>query len=254
MWIGLAFGTLSTQTSFNQQGFRVVENKELISSSAIMSDLDSMDLAGMRREYCEGALRRNDLDKDPVEQFQEWLHAATESGEPDPTAMTLSTLNGKGGISARVVLLKGVDHSGFRFFTNMQSNKGKQMAKNPNVSLHFFWPSLARQVSIEGVVEKLPRNVVNQYFAERPRDSQLSAWASAQSEVVDGRETLENAYLRCVERFAEVEELPVPPDWGGYSVSPIHYEFWQGRPGRLHDRFVYKSDRLGGWETSRLSP
>jgi pyridoxamine 5'-phosphate oxidase len=219
-----------------------------------MSELDSMDLAGMRREYCEGALRRSDLNKDPVEQFQLWLHDATESEEPDPTAMTLSTFNERGGISSRVVLLKGVDHTGFRFFTNLKSFKGRQIEKHPRVSLHFFWPSLARQVSIEGKAELLPRSVVAKYFSERPRESQLGAWASAQSEAVTSREALENAYHRCCDRFEGMEDLPVPPDWGGYSVSPDYYEFWQGRPGRLHDRFTFVSDKLGGWKITRLSP
>ena len=233
-----------------------MECRESVLMGAIMSEpeLDSMDLASQRREYMEGALRRSDLHKDPVEQFQIWIREAQDAGEVDATAMTLSTQNDRGGVSTRVVLLKGVDDLGFRFFTNMKSQKGRQMEKNPNVALHSFWPSMARQVCVEGKVEKLPRHVVAQYFSERPRDSQLSAWASSQSAVVQSREVLERAYLRCSERFEDTEDLPVPPDWGGYLVVPQRYEFWQGRPGRLHDRFIYVSDRLGGWDVSRLEP
>ena len=213
-----------------------------------------MDIAVMRREYAEGALRRDDLSQDPISQLQNWIEEATKAGETDPTAMTVSSLGERGRISSRVVLLKGIDHNGLRFFTNLKSKKARQISANPQVSLHFFWSTLARQVAVEGKAEPLPREVVEEYFSQRPRDSQYGAWASAQSEPVPNRQYLEDAYIQCVERFSGVDDIPVPPDWGGFLVRPEFLEFWQGRPGRLHDRFTFEADKLGGWEIQRLAP
>ncbi len=232
----------------------VVGERVFYSHALIMFEPDSMDLALLRREYAEGALRRDDLFSDPISQLQAWIEEATNSGETDPTAMTLSTLGERGRISSRVVLLKGIDHTGLRFFTNTQSRKGRQIEAHPQVALHFFWSSLARQVSVEGIAQPLSREAVAGYFAQRPRDSQCGAWASSQSEPVPNRQYLEDAYFHCMERFSGAYDIPVPPDWGGYLVLPSHFEFWQGRPGRLHDRFVYKSDNLGGWGVTRLAP
>ena len=213
-----------------------------------------MDLAVMRREYAEGALRRDDLSQDPISQLQDWIEEATKAGETDPTAMTVSSQGEGGRISSRILLLKGIDHTGLRFFTNLKSLKARQIADHPQVSLHFFWSSLARQVSVEGKALPLSREVVAEYFAQRPRDSQYGAWASAQSEPIPNRQYLEDAYFQCVERFSGVDDIPVPPDWGGFLVMPDFFEFWQGRPGRLHDRFTFVADKLGGWEITRLAP
>ena len=201
----------------------------------------------------QDALHRGDLLTDPIKQFHEWLNAAREAGVEDPSAMNLSTVGADGRPSSRIVLLKGADEDGFRFYTNYASKKAEEIEKNEKVALHFFWAPLSRQVAIGGKVQKLCREESMAYFATRPRESQVSTWASCQSEEVSGREELEKAFICCDDKFKD-GMIPMPPDWGGFIVQPDFFEFWQGRPGRLHDRFIYTKDLETGWQISRLAP
>ena len=218
-----------------------------------MAEAEQETLAGIRREYLQDALRRADLVRDPVEQFHVWLGEAREAGVEDATAMNLGTVDPEGRPSSRTVLLKGADEEGFRFFTCLGSRKASELQGNPAVALHFFWARLSRQVAVRGRAVKLPRAQCAEYFSSRPRESQLAAWASCQSAEVGGRQELEQDFLDCESKF-DGGDVPMPPDWGGYLVVPGCFEFWQGRPGRLHDRFVYEPDGLGGWGISRLAP
>lgn len=211
-----------------------------------------MTLADLRREYTLAGLRRADLDPDPIAQFQKWFTQAMQAEIVEPNAMTLATVNADGQPSTRVVLLKGVDQRGFSFFTNYESRKGRELAANPKAALTFFWGGLERQVSVCGFVEKLSRAESEAYFAVRPIGSQRGAWVSKQSRAVENREYLE-------ERLAEVEKqfgtkVPTPPYWGGYLLNPVSIEFWQGRPNRLHDRFLYRKGDSKIWTIERLSP
>jgi len=206
----------------------------------------------MRRHYAARGLRRADLDPSPIAQFLTWFTVAVEAEIPDVNAMTLATVNTDGQPTARVVLLKGVDRDEFVFFTNYESDKGRQMQTSPRVALGFYWVQLERQVRVEGAVKKTSREESERYFQSRPRASQLGAWTSAQSEAIDGREVLETRLAQMSEKFG-AGEIPCPPHWGGYRVTPSAIEFWQGRPNRLHDRFRYT--RTGDtWEIARLAP
>jgi pyridoxamine 5'-phosphate oxidase len=215
-----------------------------------MATLDTQDI---RREYQYGSLRRSDLDDDPVAQFKNWLETAmAEPAILDPTAMVLATVNPAGQPHLRTVLLKDFSTDGFTFFTNLESHKARDININDQVSLLFQWLPLSRQVIIGGTVARTDRAEDEAYFARRPRDSQLAAWASHQSAPINNRHTLEQAFTAQQERFS-AEEIPCPPNWGGYCVTPLRLEFWQGRPNRLHDRLVYQ--RQGKlWTISRLSP
>ena len=192
------------------------------------------------------------LPAEAIERFNDGLDAARSSGEPEPTAMTLSTRNEGGGVSSRTVLMKDFSADGFRFYTNTRSNKGRQLAAHPVAGLLFLWKSVERQVQVEGVVEPVTHEEADRYFAERPRGSQVGAWASQQSEPLDGRETLEAAVERYAAQF-DGEPVPRPPHWSGYLVRPTMVEFWYGREYRLHDRFRFT---LGpdGWARTRLYP
>lgn len=212
-----------------------------------------MKTSDIRRDYQYGELRRADLATDPFSQFAQWLeHALAEPGIPDPTAMVLSTVNAHGQPAQRTVLLKDHGMEGFTFFTHLHSRKSADMASNPQVSLLFQWLPQSRQVIINGTVQRTSRAEDEAYFATRPRASQLGAWASQQSQPLDNRAALDTAFAVQTARFGD-GAIPCPPDWGGWRVLPVRIEFWQGRPSRLHDRFVY--DRHGDvWEISRLSP
>ena len=193
-----------------------------------------------------------DIDPDPIAQFGRWFSEAQESGEPQPEAMALATATPDATPSARFVLLKGVDESGFVFYTNYRSRKGRELDGNPVASLAFRWWTLERQVRIDGPAYPVDAEKSDAYFATRPRGAQLGAWASAQSEVLENRDQLEASLAEVSARFGD-GEVSRPPWWGGFRVEPREMEFWQGRSDRLHDRFRYER-RGAGWRIDRLSP
>jgi pyridoxamine 5'-phosphate oxidase len=209
------------------------------------------DLARLRVDYMRAALSERDAAADPFDQFTRWFDEAVAAAVPEPNAMTLATVDAAGHPSARIVLLKAVDARGFVFHTNYDSSKGRQLAANPRVALLFFWPELERQVRIEGAAERVSADESDAYFAQRPRASQLSAWASPQSNPVADRAWLEAELARAEARYAA--EVPRPPNWGGVRVMPDRFEFWQGRASRLHDRLVWKRDGTR-WMVGRLAP
>lgn len=211
-----------------------------------------MSIADLRQEYAKHELGRDNVDGDPIEQFQTWFDEALDAEVEEPNAMTLATTDATGRPAARIVLLKGLDERGFVFYSNYESQKGEQIAANPNVALVFWWEPLERSVRVEGIAEKLPEDESTEYFKSRPHGSQLGAWASPQSRVIDGREVLEKR-LDLVESEYEEGEVPRPPHWGGYVVRPREVEFWQGRPNRLHDRLRYRQTD-DGWALERLAP
>lgn len=210
------------------------------------------DLADMRREYHGPALRRADLASDPIVQFERWFREATASGVPDANAMTLATADVDGQPSSRTVLLKSYDQHGFVFFTNHRSRKARDMDANPRVALLFYWPLLYRQVQIRGHADHCSAAESEGYFLRRPRDSQLSAWASPQSTVIVSREALEQRLVTMRTRFGDTA-VPCPSFWGGYRVVAQQMEFWQGQKDRLHDRFIYLREQEG-WRLKRLAP
>ncbi len=210
------------------------------------------DLNEIRKEYTYSQLEIDNLDINPIVQFRYWLNDAMKAGVPEPTAMVLSTVGHEGIPSARVVLLKNLDHDGFTFFSNYESRKGTQIAQNPNASLLFFWSQIERQVRIEGRVAKTPRNISDEYFQSRPEGSKIGAWASPQSQVVPSREYLDNLQKDYKLVFKN-KILERPENWGGYKLFPHTIEFWQGRENRLHDRFEYKMNG-SVWEIHRLAP
>lgn len=211
-----------------------------------------MNFADVRREYGRAGLSEGDLAADPIEQLRGWLDQARDAYPEELTSMTLATADREGRPSARVVLLKGLDERGLVFYTNYDSRKGRELAENPRAALVFYWPALDRQVRIEGTVEKASREESEAYFLSRPLGSRLGAWASPQSQPIDGREDLERRLREAEARFGE--EVPLPEAWGGYRVRPETVEFWQGRPSRLHDRLSYSQTPDGGWRVERLAP
>jgi pyridoxamine 5'-phosphate oxidase len=215
-----------------------------------------MKIADLRREYTLAGLRRADLDANPIAQFQKWFEQAETAlaeKELDVNAATLATADKNGKPSARIVLLKGVDERGFTFFTNYDSRKGRELAENPNAALNFFWPELERQIGIAGTVEKISCEESENYFKSRPRGSRLAAWASNQSDVVVDRAALEKKWNELAAKFPG-DEIPLPPNWGGFVLRPDRIEFWQGRPSRLHDRFQYTKQAGDLWKLERLAP
>ncbi len=211
-----------------------------------------MDLAEFRKEYSDRGLHREELNPDPVAQFSEWFIQATELAVHEPNAMTLATVDETGMPYQRTVLLKYFDKDGFVFFTNYGSRKAAHIAANPRVSLLFPWITLERQVIIQGRAERIGTAESLRYFASRPRESQIGAWVSNQSEVITSRKFLMQKLNEIREKFHQ-GEIPLPSFWGGYRVVPEMIEFWQGGPARLHDRFLYQKPGAG-WEISRLSP
>lgn len=214
------------------------------------------DLTVMRKHYTQEGLVEEQLAAEPVAQFTRWFHEADDAGLAEPNAMVLSTADAQGRPSSRTVLLKGFDARGFVFFTNYGSRKGTELAANPHAALLFPWIALARQVIVQGRVEKVGRDETAAYFRTRPHGSQLGAWASEQSSPVGGRDVLEQRYAELERRYPEGEGVPVPPFWGGYRVIPESVEFWQGRENRLHDRLRYLADPSApaGWRVERLCP
>lgn len=213
-----------------------------------------MDLKSVRREYLRDGLRRSQLSASPLQQFDLWMGQAIEAGIKDPSAMTIATVAANATPSQRIVLLKQYDESGYVFYSNYQSHKGKELADNGKVSLHFPWHSIERQVRITGVCEKTSEQQSKEYFQSRPRQSQLAALISAQSDVVADRETLVSLYQQAEQRYQNAD-IPMPSNWGGYCVTPEQYEFWQGGAYRLHDRFRYrKNPATSAWIIERLAP
>ena len=197
-------------------------------------------------------LNETSVDKNPFIQFTKWYESILDSNLNEPTAMMLSTADVNGNPSARIVLLKEIDDSGFVFYTNYRSRKGKDLKGNPKAALTFFWDELRRQIRIEGSIKKISRETSKEYFSSRPRESQIGAWVSAQSSVIPNREILENKFDELDEKFGN-EEIPLPDFWGGYRLIPSYFEFWQGRENRLHDRICYKKEN-DEWKIFRIAP
>ncbi len=197
-------------------------------------------------------LNETSVDKNPFIQFTKWYESILNSKLNEPTAMMLSTTDVSGNPSARIVLLKEIDNSGFVFYTNYGSRKGKDMKENPKAALTFFWDEVRRQIRIEGRIQKIRREISKEYFSTRPRESQIGAWVSAQSSVIPNRELLENKYIELKEKFGN-KDIPLPDFWGGYRLIPNYFEFWQGRENRLHDRICYKKEN-NEWKIFRIAP
>jgi pyridoxamine 5'-phosphate oxidase len=219
-----------------------------------MTTEESRDVASWRQEYEARGLSETDLPADPISGIVQWLEQAQIAGVHEPNAMVVSSVDASGSPSSRMVLLKTIDRRGFVFYTNLRSRKGEELTSRPACALLFPWHPLERQVRVEGVASLVSGAEADAYFATRPRGSQIGAWASPQSQVVPSREFLEDRYDYESDRFASADEIPRPPQWGGFLVRPHLIEFWQGRPGRMHDRIRF--DRVNGdsWEVSRLAP
>lgn len=211
------------------------------------------DFSRLRLEYSQRSLSEHEVDPNPVRQFLLWLHEAIAAGAHEPNAMTLATCTRDGIPSARIVLLKGVDQTGFAFFTNYLSHKGRELDRNPQAALVFYWPELERQVRVEGEVVRTPAEESDMYFQNRPRESQIGSAASPQSEPVPSREYLEELGQALRSRYP-VGDIPRPAHWGGYRVRPKRIEFWQGRVSRVHDRVEYELDDALKWNVRRLAP
>ena len=210
-------------------------------------------IAEIRIEYSKAELDLSTVDKDPLQQFHKWFHEALLSKVIEPNAMHLATINSDGKPSARIVLLKGLDDGKFQFYTNYQSQKGKELDSNPSCALTFFWPELERQVRIEGAASRVTSKQSDDYFQTRPRGSQLGAWSSPQSTIIKDRNILEERMKQMEQKFVGTDPLPRPHQWGGYEVDAFLIEFWQGRANRLHDRIQFvKIDN--NWSAYRLAP
>jgi pyridoxamine 5'-phosphate oxidase len=208
-------------------------------------------IASIRKDYSKKKLTEAKANADPYKQFAKWWKQALKSEIVEPNAMTLATASADGMPSARIVLLKDFNENGFVFFTNYNSYKGKQLEENPKACLVFFWKEVERQVRLTGLVEKISAAENDEYFYSRPKESQLGANASPQSEVIESREWLDEHYRKLSK---ETKDIQRPEHWGGYRVNPVIFEFWQGRPGRLHDRLQYSLQEDGSWKIERLAP
>jgi pyridoxamine 5'-phosphate oxidase len=205
-----------------------------------------------RNDYTYGSLSEQSANPNPIKQFEYWLLEAIEAQLYEPHGITLATVGRDGRPSSRVVLLRGLDERGLVFFSNYQSRKGREIAAHPWASLNSWWPPLERQVRIEGRVEQVEPELSDAYFASRPYQSQVAAWASPQSEVINGREELKQRVQQIMARFPD--QVPRPPYWGGFRLKPDYFEFWQGRSNRLHDRLAYRLRSGGDWQIERLAP
>ncbi|MEO5650461.1 MAG: pyridoxamine 5'-phosphate oxidase [Ginsengibacter sp.] len=215
--------------------------------------IEKNSIAAIRKVYQLQSLLEKNADANPLKQFEMWWQHAIESKIEEPNAMTLATCSASGKPSARIVLLKGITENGFIFFTNYTSRKGKEIEANPFVSLLFFWKEMERQVRIEGSIKKISARESDDYFSSRPRESRIGAWCSPQSAVIDSREFLQKNVEKYNAQFGN-EIIPRPDFWGGYLVTPDRIEFWQGRPGRLHDRLQYSVTENRLWNIERLAP
>ena len=210
-------------------------------------------IASLREDYQRDTLEIDEVAQNPIEQFTIWFNEALNSNELEPNAMTLATATKDGIPSARIVLLKGVHDENFTFYTNYNSKKGQELIDNPNAALVFNWLSMQRQIRIQGSVKKISRSESEAYFQSRPKGSQIGAWASPQSQVINDRDILEDKKTALETEYQNTEILPCPPHWGGFLVEPKVIEFWQGRSSRLHDRICYT--KLGNdWKIERLAP
>jgi pyridoxamine 5'-phosphate oxidase len=212
-----------------------------------------MDIENLRQQYTRAGLRRQDLKPDPFDQFEIWFKEACAANLLEPNAMILATASAQAEPSVRTVLLKYFDREGLIFFTNYESRKSRQIQENPQVSLLFLWLPLERQVQIIGTAAKISTADSLKYFTARPRGSQIGAWCSQQSSIISSRQILEMQFEQMKQKFMN-NEVPLPSFWGGYRVIPRSFEFWQGRPNRLHDRFLYSRQDPESWEINRLSP
>jgi pyridoxamine 5'-phosphate oxidase len=210
-------------------------------------------IAELRTEYSRASLDVSTILPNPVDQFEKWFHEALDANVLEPNAMNLSTINDNNRPSSRIVLLKGIEQNKFIFYTNYQSSKGRELDRNPACAITFFWPELERQVRIEGTTERVDAGRSEKYFQSRPRGSQIGAWTSPQSSIIESRRILEERAIQIEKKFEALFVLPKPNQWGGYQVDPLVIEFWQGRPNRLHDRIQFvKVD--GMWKIHRLAP
>ena len=210
-------------------------------------------IAELRITYVTTPLERDNLADDPFVQLRSWLDEAIAQKFLEPNAICLATVSADGVPTARMVLLKGLDH-GLLFFTNYESQKGQALAQNPHAAIVFYWDRLYRQVRVTGVVEKLTQEESADYFYSRPRANQVGAWSSPQSQPIPNRSVLEQQEAKYTDQFAGVDPIPLPPHWGGYRLLPNSFEFWQGRIGRLHDRWLYKRESAEQWDISQLAP
>jgi len=210
-------------------------------------------IISLRKEYSSAFLDEADANQNPFKQFELWMHQAVEAAILEPHAMNVATVSSDGKPSSRIVLLRAFNEEGFVFYTNYNSHKGNDLAQNKYASLNFFWPELERQIRIEGSISKIDQDTSTAYFHSRPRESQIGAWASIQSAVIENRKVVEDAFVHYNEKFKDLELIPKPEHWGGYNIKPTYIEFWQGRPSRLHDRLRYTTIN-DEWKIERLSP
>ena len=217
------------------------------------SSSQKISIADMRREYTLAGLREEDAADDPFEQFATWFDEAMDAQVIESNAMTLATASPDGHPSARIVLLKGFDRNGFVFFTNYEGRKGSELTENPNAALLFYWAQLTRQIRVEGVVARVTFEESDAYFQSRSPLSRLGAWASRQSSVIAGRNILDDRLAELQQQYPD-DNIPLPPFWGGFRLVPHTFEFWHGRPNRLHDRLRYALHPDGLWKIERLSP
>jgi pyridoxamine 5'-phosphate oxidase len=206
----------------------------------------------LRKDYSSESLDEGVVFPDPLHQFKFWLEEAAKAGVPEVNAMTLATADALGNPSARIVLLRGFNEQGLQFFTNYSSRKGHDLKENPKACINFFWPELERQIRINGAMEQIAASESDAYFDSRPRESQIGAWASHQSEIIPSKEYLMEKFKNLEKEF-EGRKIPRPPHWGGFLLKPESFEFWQGRPSRMHDRIGYFLD-AGKWNIRRYSP
>lgn len=224
----------------------------MTSPSSQSSSLDTS-VADLRRDYQTNTLEEVDASADPFEQFEVWWNEVLKANISEPNGMTLATVGTDGRPSARIVLLKGFDRQGFKFFTNYTSRKGAELSDTPYGAIVFWWEPLERQVRIEGTVERLTDEESDGYFQSRPKGSRLGAWASPQSQVIEDRQLLEDNQAKLEQEYANSDDIPRPPHWGGFRLVPDRIEFWQGRSSRLHDRLCYTKTDIG-WTRTRLAP
>lgn len=210
-------------------------------------------IVSLRKEYSSAFLNEEDVNQNPFKQFELWMQQAVEAEILEPHAMTVSTVSAEGKPSSRIVLLRGFNQEGFVFYTNYNSLKGNEIQQNNFACINFFWPDLERQIRIEGSISKIDQQISTAYFHSRPRESQIGAWASIQSAVIENRKVVEDAFVHFTEKFKDLEVIPKPEHWGGYNIKPTSIEFWQGRPSRLHDRLRYSLEN-SNWKIERLSP